>query len=139
MIVSSSALDEVRHLRVTPDNPPTSDDDHLDYERCAALHNAIVKHAWIAIGRNPGDLHVRHQWPPSDEAVLQEGQERLHPDVISFLSLANDPADPFMRFWYSLGGLWRRENLWKIVEGWWDEDYVALYVTNDDSSAVGIM
>lgn len=51
MIVSSQPLDEVCHLKVTPTNRESDSSDHLDFERCAALHNAIVKHTWVATGQ----------------------------------------------------------------------------------------
>lgn len=50
--VSSQALADVRHLLVTVGNPKSSTDSHLDFERCSALHNAIVKHRWVASGHD---------------------------------------------------------------------------------------
>ena len=43
--ITPQPLDEVRHLRVTPANPKTSSNGRIDFERCDALHNAIVTHA----------------------------------------------------------------------------------------------
>jgi hypothetical protein len=71
MVVTSQPLDEIRHLRVTTTNPETSSNDHIDFERCAAPHNAIVKHALISTGRDPNNLPVRLPWPPSNDAILQ--------------------------------------------------------------------
>lgn len=39
-------FDDVRHLLVNDDNPAREEGD-LDYERCAALHNAIVKYSGL--------------------------------------------------------------------------------------------
>lgn len=90
MVVTSQPLDEIRHLRVTTTNPETSSNDHIDFERCAAPHNAIVKHALISTGRDPNNLPVRLPWPPSNDAILQERQECLHPDAIGFLECTID-------------------------------------------------
>jgi len=134
MIVTSRPLDEVRHLRVTPDMPETSTNDHLDFQRCAALHNAIVKHAWISTGGDLNDLPIQHSWPPSDDAVLQEGQERLHSDVISFLERAIYHEEGV--FFQFIGILSGGENLWEMVEDL-DQDAVALYLSNNSSSPSG--
>lgn len=52
-------FDDVRHLLVSDENPAREEGD-LDYKRCAALHNAIVKHGWTASGslsRHPAYNH----------------------------------------------------------------------------------
>jgi hypothetical protein len=135
MIVSSHFLDETCHLRVTAEDPTSSTNENLDYERCAALHNAIVKHAWVATGRDLGDLELQYVWPPADEDVLAEGQERLHPDVISFLERAINL--PEGNFYFFIAGLGVGANLWEMVDGF-GEDWVALYMSNDSSSPMGV-
>lgn len=82
-MISSEALDEVSHLRVSAENPVTSTHEHLHFERCAALHNAILKHGWIAGGRDWADAPSRPEW--TDETVLEGATENLHPDLIEFL------------------------------------------------------
>lgn len=62
--MSSQALADVRHLLVTVENPESSTDSHLDFERCSALHNAIVKHGWVASGHDIADLQNIYEWPP---------------------------------------------------------------------------
>lgn len=52
----SSPLEDVKHLKVSDINLPTSSPDGLDFDRCSALHNAIVKHQWQASGRDPATL-----------------------------------------------------------------------------------
>jgi hypothetical protein len=54
--LTSEPLEAVRHLRVDSKNLETSTNDGLDFERCSALHNAIVKHAWQAEGYHLADL-----------------------------------------------------------------------------------
>lgn len=137
MIVSSEPLDEVRYLKVTPTNPESDSSDHLDFERCAALHNAIVKHTWVATGRDLKDLPIQHVWPPDDESALQEGLGRLHPDVISFLERAI--VNPEGEFFLYIGYLGPAKALWEQVDALdLDEDAVALYLSHDDSSLSGI-
>jgi hypothetical protein len=41
-----SFLEEVRNIRVDEAHPPTSNADGMDFKRCSALHNAIIKHTW---------------------------------------------------------------------------------------------
>jgi hypothetical protein len=40
----SFAIVRVQEFKVTTENPPRDDLDGLDYQRCAALHNATVEH-----------------------------------------------------------------------------------------------
>lgn len=75
-MISSEALYEVNHLRVSGESPATSTSDHLDFERCAALHNAIIKHGWIAGGRDWADMPAHPLW--TDETVPSGAQEHLH-------------------------------------------------------------
>jgi hypothetical protein len=37
-------LEKVRNIRVNESHPPTSNVDGMDFERCSALRNAIIKH-----------------------------------------------------------------------------------------------
>lgn len=62
MIVTSEPLETVKALRHTDDNSPTSTDEGLDFERCSALHNAIVKHAWVSSGFDLSSLPESTIW-----------------------------------------------------------------------------
>jgi hypothetical protein len=64
--LTSEPLEAVRHLRVSIDNPETSTNEGLDFERCSALHNAIVEHAWQAEGCDLADLPTTTWWRRSD-------------------------------------------------------------------------
>ncbi|KAM0716072.1 hypothetical protein Q7P37_008586 [Cladosporium fusiforme] len=131
-IVSSKALDEVRHLLVSADNPSTSTDEHLDFERCAALHNAIAKHAWEAGGRDPADMPTRRTW--TNETVPEGAESRLHPDIIEFLKLCLAHGEG--NFFQFAIGLSNNANLWEWLEGW-HEDYIALYISSDTENLSG--
>lgn len=139
-IVSSRALDEVRHLRVSSENPETSTNEHLDYVRCAALHNAIVKHAWEAGGHDPAKTPSRPTW--TDESLPPGATERLHPDLIEFMkrSITLDGTPGTYNFFHFVGALNRDATLWEWLEGF-GEGHIALYSSNDDShlSSTAIM
>lgn len=91
--VSSEALEAVRHLRVSTIKPETSTKDSLDFERCSALHNAIVRHAWQAQGYDLADLPTTTWWQRPDHASrLHELQQHLPESLIGFLKRALSPA-----------------------------------------------
>jgi len=91
--LTSEPLEAVRHLRVSDNNPETSTNDGLDYERCSALHNAIVKHAWQAEGYDLADLPTTTWWQRSDYAPrLSEVQKHLPESLVEFLKRALSPA-----------------------------------------------
>lgn len=137
MRVSSQALADVRHLLVTVENPESSTDSHLDFERCSALHNAIVKHGWVASGHDIADLQDVYEWPPSDKVFLHKAQERLHPDVIEMLKRCIDPGPEGGTFFRFLAGMPKDETWWEWTEGH-DEDWIELYMASLDTSDTGI-
>jgi hypothetical protein len=97
-----TALDEVERLLVTPENPPRDDLDGMDFERAAALHNAIVKHALIASGRAEL-LPSQTTWWDHDSSLRDDLAARLHPSVIEFWKLAlciHSPATELNFFHY---------------------------------------
>jgi hypothetical protein len=82
-------LEEVRNIRVDEGHPPTSNANGMDFERCSALHNAIIKHAWSATGHESSDL-PQTTWTQTDYNVphLAEVESRLHSSVVEFLKRA---------------------------------------------------
>lgn len=129
-IVSSQALDEVRHLRVSAENPATSTDEHLDFERCAALHNAIVKHAWEAGGQGPATIPARPVW--TEESIPRGAQDRIHPDLIEYAKRCLSIHG--WNFFHFSGALNPDANIWEWVE---EEDPITLYISNDSSGLSG--
>jgi len=76
------ALDEVDHHRVTESNRPSSDENGMDYERCSALHNAIIKHGWLAGGYDLTDLPQTTWWQAQGNGPsLTVFEEKLHSSV----------------------------------------------------------
>ncbi|KEQ62034.1 uncharacterized protein M437DRAFT_50844 [Aureobasidium melanogenum CBS 110374] len=107
-------FDDVRHLLVGDANP-AREEGGLDYERCAALHNAIVRHGWTACGRSLDTLPTVTAWEKDPDGWEQD-VDRLHVSMVEFLKRAYDTEMPetepiydFMpreyRFFYFLEGL----------------------------------
>lgn len=91
--LNSEHIEAIRHLKVSFDNPETSTDDGLDFERCSALHNAIVKHAWQAQGYDLADLPSTTLWQRQAYAHrLDEVQKYLPNSLLEFLKRAICPA-----------------------------------------------
>ncbi|KAI6889755.1 hypothetical protein KC360_g32 [Hortaea werneckii] len=104
----SMYLDEVAHLLVTDENPPR-EIDGLDHERCAALQNAMLKHAWVRSGRNE-ETFVEGTVPFIETCGLERPEENLHPSVVEFYRKARTPCDgmpgkDFVHFFYNLRAL----------------------------------
>ena len=99
-------LEEVRNLRVDEAHPPTSNANGMDFERCSALHNAIIKHTWSATGHELSDL-PQITWTQIEYHIphLAEVESRLHSSVFEFLkralAVSNFPDKPCEnRFFY---------------------------------------
>ncbi|KAI6903671.1 hypothetical protein D0869_13674 [Hortaea werneckii] len=100
----SRYLDEVAHLLVTYENPPR-EIDGLDHERCAALHNAILKHAWIRSGRDESAF-LEQTAPFIELCELEEPEENFHPSVIEFYRKARSPTiTDCLDLFYNIVGL----------------------------------
>ncbi|KAI7377473.1 hypothetical protein KC336_g19542, partial [Hortaea werneckii] len=104
----SMYLDEVAHLLVTDENPPR-EIDGLDHERCAALQNAMLKHAWVRSGRNE-ETFLEGTVPFIETCGLERPEENLHPSVVEFYRKARTPCDgmpgkDFVHFFYNLRAL----------------------------------
>jgi hypothetical protein len=91
--LTSEPLEAIQHLKVSLDNPETSTNDGLDSERCSALHNVIVKHAWQAEGYDLAELPTTTWWHRPDYSPrLDELQKLLPASLIEFLKQALAPA-----------------------------------------------
>jgi hypothetical protein len=149
-----SVFDDVRDQLVSNDNPARDEGD-LDYERCAALHNAIVKHGWIASGRSLDDLQLTSCWEANEEG-WQADADRLQPSMIEFLKRAYNTELPdtepwckdvsrHYKFFYCLEGLARPQahEVYALLDDIGDSPghYMTLYTPNEDmgSHAQGLM
>ncbi|KAI1780715.1 hypothetical protein F4818DRAFT_14525 [Hypoxylon cercidicola] len=100
-----SQLPNVDRLLVTADNPPRAPNtlEGMDYERCAALHNYLVKYAWVYEGRPLARLNGTSFFT-SHGAAAEALRPRLHPSLACFLATAvipNDPEPAPFFFWAS--------------------------------------
>lgn len=149
-----SVFDDVRGQLVSDDNPPRAEGD-LDYERCAALHNAVVEHGWTASGRSLDDLPLMTCWE-ADEQGWEDNTDQLQPSMIEFLKRAyntelpdTEPLYNFQsrgyKFFYFLDGLIgpRGHETYDLLDDFGDfpGHYMTLYTPNDRSGshAQGLM
>ena len=118
------------YCQVTNDHPVRIPD-RLDYERCAELHNEILRRGWTGSGRSLDQLETVNWFEYYGQAA-NDCRHLLSQDLIAFLEQArmikND--DQFCLFYY-VTGLLGPDLIWEsfdwIVE---DEDkyrYLTLY------------
>jgi len=149
-----SVFDEVRDQLVSDDNPARVEGD-LDYERCAALHNAIFKHGWTASGRSIDELPLTTCWE-ANEQEWEDNADRLQPSMIEFLKRAYNTELPDTKplynfqsrdykFFYFLDGLAgpQGHEYYALLDdiGDFAGHYMTLYTPNDrlGSHAQGLM
>ena len=138
-------FDDIRDRLVSNDNP-ARDEGEMDYERCAALHNAIVKHGWTAIRRALEDSPATTCWE-ADAADWEANADRLQPSMIEFLKRAYStdlPETKSYAFFYFLEGLVGPQNHTFYDFEMFEEfpgHYMTLYKPNDrlGSHAQGLM
>jgi hypothetical protein len=149
--LDSNPLKDVEHLKVSSSNPPTSNEDGLDFERCSILHNAIVKHRWQASGHDLESLLPTTTWWESPRFAndLDAMSENLPECIVKFLQRALHPdGHPTLdaksgNMFYLSRGLAGPETFWtELSEEMGDSDHIALYLTDyeiSDPSIDGIV
>jgi hypothetical protein len=144
--LSSSPLEHVKQLKVSDSNPPTTIEDSLDYDRCSALHNAIVKHQWQANGHDLATLPTTTWWEtPRFADQLDEISKHLPECLVKFLQKALHPqGDLAGNMFYTSPGLATPQELWgELGEDMSDPaSCIALYLTDyeiSDPSIDGIV
>jgi hypothetical protein len=71
------------------DEQPVREEESLDHERCAALHNYIVELGWTQRGLALDALDKRTWWECyGGDAALANVSDRLEASVVSFLKAA---------------------------------------------------
>ncbi|KAF2806573.1 uncharacterized protein BDZ99DRAFT_466137 [Mytilinidion resinicola] len=112
---------------------------HLDYERCARLHNKIVEIGWR--GYNPGkdpSLRSSQTWW---ERYGEDAKKLPLPiSVIEFLKLAELPEDD-LSFTFQLRGLSHPSELWNgLQELGYEATEIVLYSSaNRESQGMGLI
>jgi hypothetical protein len=149
--LTSGPLEDVKHHRVSDSNPPTSNEDGLDFDRCSALHNAIVKHQWQASGKDLATLLPTMTWweSPCFADQLDAMSKHLPESLVRFLQQALHPEGHVARgailgnMFYLSSGLAGPGNFWtELSEDMDDSDRIALYLTDyeiSDPSIDGIV
>lgn len=131
-------LNAVRHFKVSKRNPPTSSEEHgLDFERCSELHNAIVRHAWLASGSDLADLPTTTWWqrPENEPYRLKvESSLDMSTSIVEFLKRAlvpgPCPGEPDCEdFFYGILGLASAAEIEEDC-GDYPEQWLALYETD---------
>lgn len=117
----SFAIDDKLTWRVTPDSP-VREIEGMDWERCAALHNLIVRLGWTSMGNPDLDMPTSTWWQVqiTDNALDEEWSRRLSPSLKLFLQTAYET--PHENFFYYISGLNRPSNF--FVGGHEKEDSI---------------
>ncbi|OJD29410.1 chitin-type 1 [Diplodia corticola] len=127
-----NSTDYCARWRVSPDRPPREDVDGLDFERCAALHNAIVSYAWRSYGMPaPRERLPLPSWWEYHADEAEAVRSRLHPSIVEFLQRAYAiPRDSGISFFRYLHGLHAPSMLW-FTQGFGQGDrFLTLYNTH---------
>lgn len=90
--MDSSQLPDVDELLVTADHPALSPSPGMDHARCAALHNYLVRYAWLAERRSPASLQANNNFFTTYGDSAEALRPRLSPSVAAFLDAAIIPS-----------------------------------------------
>lgn len=137
-MLSSGSLNDVKHLKVSLSNPPTSSVEGLDFERCSALHNAIIRHQWQARGYDLANMPTMTWWQIPQHTDHLDGVEKVLPQsLVQFLKRALDTEywpEWSSTFFHFVQGLASPKQMWQEVgQGIQDHDEterIALYTAN---------
>lgn len=125
-----------RH-RVNEKQPPKNNDD-LDVERCAALHNTLLLYGWVCSGKRIPQMEKKSWWSRHGNDDLKK---ILRPIVVRYLSKVFDV--PGHNFFYHVSGLASPKDILQLGEVLEDEDrkpakkeekhrFIVLYNTSRD-------
>lgn len=101
--MARSSVPDVDGLLVTTENPARGGVAAMDHARCAALHNYLVRYAWLADGRPADALPVSNTFFTAHGPTAEALRPRLDASLAAFLDTAVLPGDsseapPFF-FW----------------------------------------
>ncbi|OBT65709.1 hypothetical protein VE03_03370 [Pseudogymnoascus sp. 23342-1-I1] len=119
------SIDDESTWRVTPENP-VREVNGMDWERCAALHNHILRLGWAVNGKPKTEIPRETWWQThiTDPALEAEWSARLSPTLKQFLQAAFENA-PDQSFFYYVSGLSFPEQLFGSCHE--DEGIMCLY------------
>jgi hypothetical protein len=105
---SSHVFRDRKSTGIRGNDPPRDDIDGLDYQRCAALHNAIVEHGWTSSGRSLDAMPRTTWWDMQNDNPERDATvSLLHHSVVEFLKRAyrfNENNFHFFRYLTDLRG-----------------------------------
>lgn len=106
----SFSIDDQLTWRVTAESP-LREVEGMDWERCAALHNLIVRLGWTGSGNSDVDMPTVTWWQAkiTDNLLEEEWSRRLSPSLKLFLQTAYDITHE--NFFYYASGLNGPSNL----------------------------
>ncbi|KAL2192556.1 hypothetical protein P885DRAFT_72901 [Corynascus similis CBS 632.67] len=113
-----SQLPSIDDQLVTPNNPPRTDLDGMDYARCVALHNYLVDFCLAADGRlDPAAEGSRATYFSTHGDAAEAVRPRLHASLAAFLAAARTFDVPLFYFvggmphpdWVDFDGLFANE------------------------------
>lgn len=112
-MMNYSQLPIMDDILVTAEHPARPSNSGMDHARCAALHNHLVRYAWLAEGRLLDSLQTNNSFFTTYGEDAEAVRSRLEPSVIAFLETAiipspnddgdeNDPSAASL-FWFVSG------------------------------------
>jgi hypothetical protein len=116
------------YWQVTNDHPARYHG-RLDHERCAALHNEIIRRGWSGSGR-PLDQLETVNWFQYYGQETEDSRHLLSQDLVAFLEQAqkikND--DQFCLFYYVIG-LLGPDRMWETFDWMFEDEEKYRYLT----------
>lgn len=80
LIMDEGLLPAFEHIPLVTDASPARDDGTLDFSRCAALHNFLVRYGWAGMGHSLSDV------------PRQNFFEKYNDDAGGFFLVSNEPG-----------------------------------------------
>lgn len=119
------SIEDESTWRVTPENP-VREVNGMDWERCAALHNLIIRLGWAVCGKPETEMPRETWWQTyiTNPALETEWSARLSPTLKQFIRAAFEPP-PDQSFFYYVNGLSCPEHLFTNCHE--DEGIMCLY------------
>jgi len=114
----SFSIDDKLSWRVTRNNP-VREVDGMDWERCAALHNLILRLGWTASERPEAEMPGETWWQKhiTDQALEDEWSRRLSPSLKLFLQTAFQTPPDQNFFYYASGLSWPGQFFSPLLDG----------------------
>lgn len=119
------SIDDELTWRVTEGNP-VREVEGMDWERCAALHNLLIRLGWAVSGKSDSEKRKETWWENhiTDQALEDEWSTRLSPSLKRFLQSALETPPEQCLFYYAWGFNPPNQLFSELLE---DQDIMTLY------------